>query len=840
MIDGNSLLNRAYYAMSVFTTSNGLPTNGIFGFVKLLFKIIEEEKPAYMAVAFDVHAPTFRHKMFEDYKGTRKPMPDELVRQVPVLKDLLKTMRLCQLELEGYEADDIIGTVSRKFDNVEILIYTGDRDSYQLVRENVSVCFTKRGVSNLDRFTANNFREVVGLEPWQIIEEKALMGDSSDNIPGVFGIGGKTALDLLTKYGSIDGVYEHLNEISPTLRNKLEAGKDAAYLSRKLATIDTNVPISVTLDDCKLNLPFPQEAREACQRLEFRSLVDNAFFPPERLHGVPVTDVSDIEEFSRSAASVQEYTISIGATACHIYFNGTEYRFPLRENFLTTGYFLSELKPLLSVLFSGARHAVVSDYKGLSHQLDEIGVSIGCAVDDVTILRYLGDSNSRPADESEFVKDYALPENNRAYSLKLAYDDIIAKLKDGVELKIYREIELPLAEVLLDMERTGVRVDMTKFPEFSEKFKRELNELSVKIFELAGVDHFNLNSPFQLSDVLFEKLGYETKGIKRNIRGGFSTSAEVLEKLAQEHEIARLILRYREIQKLQSTYIDGIRPLVFGGIIHTTYNQTATATGRLSSANPNLQNIPVRTDAGRELRKLFIAREGNVLVDADYSQIELHLLAHFSGCKVLLDAYGNGEDVHAATAMRVFGVKKEDVTPAMRRRAKTINFGIIYGMGRFGLAKDIGCSTAEAQDYLDKYFAAHPEVKEFMEENVRLARENGYVTTILGRKRYIPELQSPNFNTRSFGERAAMNMPLQGSAADIIKIAMLRVAKRLSSGDFRSQMVLQVHDELVLDTPIQEEERAKAMLKEEMEKAIELKVPLIAEVSSGRSWYDAK
>ena len=390
------------------------------------------------------------------------------------------------------------------------------------------------------------------------------------------------------------------------------------------------------------------------------------------------------------------------------------------------------------------------------------------------------------------------------------------------------------------MERTGIRVDIQKFSEFSDKFNLELQNLSEKIFALAGGKSFNLNSPFQLSEILFEKLGYDTKGLKKNIRGGYTTNAEVLEKLAEEHEIARLVLRYREIQKLLSTYVEGIRPLVENGLVHTTYNQTMTTTGRLSSTNPNLQNIPIRKEDGRELRKLFIAREGNTLIDADYSQIELRLLAHFSDCKALIQAYRDGEDVHAATAARVFGVPLNEVTKSMRGRAKTINFGIIYGMGKFGLAKDLGCSQNEAQDFIDKYFALHPEVKDYMNENVRLAKENGFVTTILGRKRYIPEIKSSNKNIRSFGERAAMNMPLQGSSADIIKIAMLRVAKRIETDCFNSKLVLQVHDELVLDAPLEEADRAAKMLKEEMEQAIQLNVPLIAEVSTGKSWYDAK
>ena len=420
----------------------------------------------------------------------------------------------------------------------------------------------------------------------------------------------------------------------------------------------------------------------------------------------------------------------------------------------------------------------------------------------------------------------------------LAYRDAAAR-ESQTDARLYRELELPLAYILFEMERTGVRVDMTKFPVFSEQFKGEMDRLSARIYQHAGTT-FNLNSPFQLSEILFERLGYSTRGIKKNARGGYSTNADVLEKLAEDHEIARLILKYREVQKLQSTYVDGIRPLAAGGIVHTTYYQTMTTTGRLSSANPNLQNIPVRTKMGRELRKLFIAREGNILIDADYSQIELRLLAHFSECKALLEAYRNGLDIHAATAAKLFGVSLSEVTPELRRRAKTINFGIIYGMSAFGLAKDLGCSNDEAQRYINAYFAAHPEVKVYMEENVRRAKEDGYVTTLLGRRRYIAELKSSNFNQRAFGERAAMNMPLQGSAADIIKIAMLRVAKRLEREHMASKLVLQVHDELILDAPASEADAAVSLLKEEMEAAAELRVPLIAEVSVGKSWYEAK
>ncbi|MDE6411803.1 MAG: DNA polymerase I [Clostridia bacterium] len=836
LIDGNSLLNRAYYAMGVFSTKDGLPTNGIFGFIKLIFKILEDRNPKYFAVAFDVHAPTFRHKMYDGYKATRKPMPEELAQQIPVLKELLTSMNIRIVEKAGYEADDVIGTLSRKFDGVEVYIYTGDRDSYQLVNDNVSICFTRRGVSELDLLTKNNFYEKVKLEPFQIIEEKSLMGDSSDNIPGVKGIGAKTALALLQKYGTLDEIYNHIDEITSGIKGRLESDKEIAYLSHKLATIDTEVPLDVTLESCKVEIPFPQKARELFQRLEFRSLINADFFEKQTAK-TEYSVCSRPDELLPLLNGVKEFAFYAEKEGYHLYFGGKEFYFPFRKDILAEGIYPDDIKPLLEGLFLSQRVALVPDVKATIRFLEEFKIKAECRMEDVMLLRYLGNSDLRPIDPKELTKEFSLPETECAYALKLTYDDALKKMNGTEEEKLYRELELPLAYVLLDMENTGVHVDEDKFSFFREKFNGELKELSEKIFALAG-ESFNLNSPFKLSEILFVKLGFNSKGLKKNIRGGFSTNAEVLEKLAEEHEIARLILRYREIQKLVSTYVDGIAPLVKDGAVHTTYNQTMTTTGRLSSANPNLQNIPVHTEEGKELRKLFVAQEGNILIDADYSQIELRLLAHFSGAERLIKAYNEGADIHSETASQVFGVT--DVTPQMRRAAKVINFGIIYGMGAYALSKDLNCSVAEAQAYIERYFNRYPEVKTYMEENVRRAKEDGFVVTILGRRRYITELKSPNVNIRTFGERAARNMPLQGSAADIIKIAMLRVFDRLQKEGLKAKMVLQVHDELMLDCPLAEQEKAAKILKEEMENAVRLNVPLIAEVSTGKSWYEAK
>ena len=839
LIDGNSLLNRAFYAMTVFTTKSGLPTNGIFGFLKLTLKIIEEEAPDYFAVAFDVHAPTFRHQMYQEYKGTRKGMPEELAVQVPVLKEVLSAMGICIVEKAGYEADDIIGTLSRAFPDVKTLIYTGDRDSFQLVNENVSVCFTKRGVSDLNVMTAENFFQKEGITPAQIIEQKSLMGDGSDNIPGVRGVGQKTAMDLLLKYKTLDNIYAHIDEIKGALQTKLTENKEMAYLSRQLATIDVNVPLEIQLSDCRLNLPFPEEAREYFAKLEFRSLVDGEYFDKRNKTSVQTIVCNDPEQVIKAVKNSNVFAFSC-ENDVHVYCDGKEFILRICRSLLDDGFLFSNLAPFFQRLFSCGARVIVSDLKELCHLMDGYDVSVLCPAEDVSLLRYLVDSNRRPAVPSELAKDFLLTEDNCAYALFKAYEEASEAVSGGCEEKIYKDVELPLVPVLLSMERTGVRVAEEKFSEFAAMYQEEMASLAQEIFRLAGVESFNLNSPFQLSDILFEKLGYPTYGAKKNIRGGYSTSAEVLEKLSEHYEIARLILRYREIQKLFSTYIEGIQPLVRNGIVHTTYHQTVTATGRLSSANPNLQNIPIRKESGRELRKLFVAREGNVLVDADYSQIELRLLAHFSGCKPLLEAYQTGKDIHSITASQVFDVPLEEVTSEQRRRAKAVNFGIIYGISAFGLAKDVGCTTTQAADYIARYFERYQAVKEYMDENVRKAKEDGFVTTILGRKRFIPELKNPNYNVRSFGERAAMNMPLQGSSADIIKIAMSRVYQRIKNEGLRAKLIMQVHDELVVDTPLDEVERVRAILKEEMEGAVALNVPLVVEVSVGESWYDAK
>ncbi|HIR23096.1 MAG TPA: DNA polymerase I [Candidatus Scatosoma pullicola] len=849
LIDGNSLLNRAYYATPVFTAKDGFPTNGIFGFVKLLLKIISDKKPSYLAVAFDLHAPTFRHEMYADYKAGRKPMPEDLVVQVPVLKEVLSLMKIRICELAGYEADDVIGTLARKF-GVQTYIYTGDRDSYQLVDENTSVCYTRKGVSDILELSAENFQSEVGLNPAQIIDLKALMGDKSDNIPGVPGVGEKSAMQLLADYGNLDEIYAHLGEIKGALGKKLTDNKESAYFSRKLATIDTDVPVGIQLSECVLRMPFPHAVREKFAELDFRSLTSLPIFDETEQPRQPEKEEPIEEIFPASEEEAEKIYAESSCDAIAVFWDdksfqicpddGTdrEFIFPVRENLLDVGFFLHSLFPALRTVFTGGKRVLLYNSKEIRHRLHDLGIAFTAPFEDVSLEKYIAEGMSN-SDSLEFCLDsHSLPSRCKAHGI-LRLWNTFGEMLDDAERKLYFEIEKPLSVLLFEMELSGVSIDRGALEEFSVRYGTELKELTQKIYALAG-ETFNLNSPVQLGKILFEKLrigsGSKSKG-KRN----YSTTAEVLEKYADDYEIVRLLLRYRQIQKLNSTYVEGFRPLIGSdGKVHTTYNQMNTSTGRLSSANPNLQNIPVRNDEGKELRKLFIASPGNVLIDADYSQIELRLLAHFSGCKELIEAYREHRDIHAITASQVFGVPLDKVTPQMRRSAKAVNFGIIYGISSFGLAKDLGISAKRAGEYIDKYFQTYSDVKKYMDENVERAKREGYITTLCGRRRVINELKSSNYNVRSFGERAAMNMPLQGSSADIIKIAMINVRKKLSEAGLHARLVLQVHDELVLDCPEGEKDAASEILQREMENAVSLKVPLTVEIACGKSWFSAK
>lgn len=857
LIDGNSLLNRAYYATPVFTTKNGLPTNGIFGFVKLMLKIIADKKPSYMAVAFDLHVPTFRHQMYDDYKAGRKPMPEELVVQMPILKDVLRLMGIRICELKGYEADDIIGTLSRKFD-VHSYIYTGDRDSYQLVCDKVNVCYTRKGVSDLLELSSENFKDEIGLEPLQIIEEKALMGDKSDNIPGVAGVGEKSAMGLLEKYHDLDGIYAHIEEITGALHKKLVEGKESAYFSKTLATIDLNVPLDVSLNECVIKMPFSHAVKEKFAELEFKSLVSQNIFAEtqEAEESTPqaeqLQEVEQVEEvLLDSSFALLSIVSDVKLEQFSIYWTDTalrvlpivkgdlkEYLLPIKTGLLDVGVYEYELEPVLREIFTESRKIIAYNVKELLHRLNGYNIEFNGKYEDVGILKCVTEGLSNSDDLDFCINYFSLPEKLKAYGLYWLYNHYLKGLGTE-EYKLYYDVELPLVSVLFDMEREGVRVDLSTLEIFSKRYNAEINELVEKIYDLAG-ERFNVNSTQQLGKILFEKLKIGAGAKKTKESKNYKTTAEELEKYVDNHEIVRYLLRYRKIQKINSTYIEGIKPLIRAGKVHTTYSQINTQTGRLSSMNPNLQNIPIRTDEGRELRKLFTASEGNILIDADYSQIELRLLAHFSGCKELIDAYCEGRDIHATTAAQVFNVALEDVTSEMRRDAKAVNFGIIYGISAFGLGNDLNIGPKQAQEYINRYFETYSDVKEYMQKNVTDATRDGYICTLLGRRRVINELKSSNRIVRAFGERAAMNMPLQGSSADIIKIAMINVANRLKKGGYKAKLVLQVHDELVIDCPKGEQDEVAMILKVEMENAVKVAVPLTVEIGIGENWFLTK
>ena len=836
LIDGNSLLNRAYYATPVFSTRNGMPTNAVFGFIKLLFKILDDVKPEYLVVAFDMKAPTFRHKMYSEYKANRKGMPDELAIQLEPLQNLLRAMKVSICKKEGVEADDIIGTLSNKYD-VHSYIYTGDRDSFQLVDNKTDVYFTRRGVSDLQKLNIENFKSETGIEPSQVIDLKALMGDKSDNIPGVPGIGEKTAYELLAKYGTLDEIYENIGYLKGATREKIMNNRELAELSYKLATIDRNCGVEINLEDCKAPIKYNSEVKKLFTDLEFNSLLGLDIFD-EEVKQAETSNISypkrinckNLQDIVSVIDSNNLFSVVINGEFFQIYAAGNLYDIAVEENCFTE---------VLNKVFSNKQNRVITyNSKELMHDLKILGIEMQCDYDDVSLAKYLCDFNAANLDFKELCEYYQYDFNYCAYAVYEIFEKYVGLMKSDNLFNLYSEIEKPLVSVLFKMEETGITLSLDMLDELSARFENLENEYKNKIYAECGCT-FNLNSPAQLGKVLYNNLGL-TEVFKKKT-GKYSTSADVLEKIKDKSPVVGYILKYRMYQKLHSTYLEGYKSLIDdNSLIHTTFNQTITATGRLSSANPNLQNIPIREDEGRELRKMFVPRKGNVFIDADYSQIELRLLAHFSGCKELIEAYQNGQDIHAVTASQVFGVPISEVTHKLRQSAKAVNFGIIYGLSEYGLSRNIDVSFETAKQYIEKYFEMYSDVKNYMNSNIEFAREHGYVSTLTGRKRVIPEIKSGNFNLRQFGERAAMNMPLQGSSADIIKIAMVNVDKALKENNLKTKLILQVHDELILDAPEEEAQKAAEILKYEMENAVKLRVPLTVEVHTGKNWYDAK
>ncbi len=885
ILDGNSLIYRAFYAIPLLTSSEGEYTNAVYGFMNMLMKVLSDEKPGCIAVAFDKGKVTFRNEKFDQYKGTRKATPDELRPQFAYVKDILKAMNIPTYELEGYEADDLIGTITKRAEEEGYMsvIVTGDRDALQLISPATSVMLTRKGISETELYDTGRVKERYGLTPEQMIDVKGLMGDSSDNIPGVPGIGEKTALKLINTYGSMEKVYENLGDLTPKMREKLTENRELAFLSRELATIVRDVPFELDLMECYLEEPDYEKLMPLLQKMEFKTLINSftermkaaGLAPAESGQAQPACQVKyectvlPLQEgLDRLAADLDKGEISISYELSNpdpmlAELTGFSWSVEPGAAAYVTGVgegqaelFREEanISPLASL--AGSRAGVKKychDGKRLMVALDRYGIRWGSVAQDTLLAAYLLNPTGRHQDLADLSAEYlgrelaagdesagtagAAGAGSSAAVIMELQKVLAQKLADDGLEELYYSVELPLTRILADMEITGVRVDRERLTEMSAELADKLENISTEIYGLSG-EEFNINSPKQLGYILFEKMGLPA--VKKT-KTGYSTDVEVLERLAAEHGIAEKILEFRQLAKLKSTYVDGLSGLINPrtGRLHTTFNQAVTATGRLSSAEPNLQNIPIRMEEGRRIRKAFVPSEpGHRLLAADYSQIELRVLAHISGDANFIRAFREGQDIHTHTASEVFGVPEDKVTREMRDGAKAVNFGIVYGISEFGLARNIRITRQQAREYIDGYLDRYPGIREFMKNIVVEARENGYVTTILERRRYIPDLKSRNHNVRAFGERAAMNTPIQGSAADIIKLAMVRVAECLEREGLKTKMLLQVHDELIFEVPEEEMEKAVPLIRDCMENAVELEVPLVVDMKQGPSWFD--
>ena len=861
ILDSNSILNRAFYGVRYLSAKDGTPTNAIYGFLNILLKLIKEQEPDYICAAFDVKAPTFRHKQYEGYKAQRKPMPEGLAAQMPLAKDVLRAMGVTILEKEGYEADDIIGTVARLCEESEIscFIATGDKDDLQLASDKTKVILTvtKSGYNETIIYDDKAVKEKYHVTPTEFIDVKALMGDPSDNIPGVKGVGEKTAMSLIEKHHSIEYIYENIDDIGlkGTMLQKMKDGREMAFMSKELATINRNTPIEFNAEKCVFDgFENNGELYEILKRLELNSIikkldlsgVDNVkenedifkdfsyqVGDKNMISGDKVTVVLDFDGDNISSAAV-------GAGNNAVVLNEQD---DIKE--------LLEDDSIAKVMFD-VKEAIVKlncriDIKNIADDTAIAAYLVDPAKNEYTIEKlaseYFGTVIEKPevkqlsllddveTDRSEYLAKCAV-------ALGVLNERIGDKIKENGQEKLYQEVELPLVTVLAHLEINGFLVDDHQLKEFADKLGEKIDALTNEIYMLAG-EEFNINSPKQLGVILFEKL--ELKPVKKT-KTGYATNADVLEKLRDKHPIVNFIMEYRQLAKLKSTYCDGLRAVVNPNThrIHSVFTQTVTVTGRLSSTEPNLQNIPTRTELGREIRKMFVAKEGYVLVDADYSQIELRVLAHIANDETMINAFRNNEDIHAVTASQVLGIPLEDVTKEQRSSAKAVNFGIVYGIGEFSLAQDLHISVKEAKAYIESYLEKYHGVRNYMESTKEQAKKDGYVKTMLNRIRYIPELKSPNYNIRQFGERVALNTPIQGTAADIIKLAMVRVDNRLINEGLKSKLILQVHDELIVEAHKDEVDKVKQILSEEMQSAMELNVPLKVDMSTGHSWYDAK
>jgi DNA polymerase-1 len=876
VLDGNSIVNRAFYGIRLLTTKDGTPTNGVYGFLLILQKLLADEAPDAVCVAFDLPAPTFRHEQYEAYKATRKGMPDELAVQMPILKEVLDAMRLPRYELAGWEADDLIGAISKRCEDAgwDCVVVTGDKDSLQLVSDKTHVRHVKSRMGQTETidYTPESFKEEYGFEPPLMVDLKALMGDASDNIPGVPGVGEKTALELVRRFGAVKEIYDKLDtlDVKDGVKNKLRDGREKADMSYSLVTICRDVPMEFTPADNVRRSPDNDALYALFQRLEFSKLTEKFGLKPPAATATEsgAVEVQCVSVQVRTAEDIAGMALELAGTdwvAFHadagfntavVHLSGTSWAkaYILRRD--DDGVFEDALRRVMAVDIRKAGH----DIKDTQRQLLDIGIASDGWIFDTALAAYLLSPTDSAYTLPKLTERYAgftlwqgedesgqltLGDDIRELGRLLSEAAAIAALKEMLEPKLlelgmdslFKSTELPLCRVLAEMEHAGFCIDKKALRDFGDMLSGKIAALEKSIFEQAG-EAFNINSPKQLGTILFDKLMLPTP---KKTKTGYSTNIEVLEYLADKHPIIKLLMEYRELTKLKSTYADGLMKVISGdGRIHTNFQMTVTATGRLSSTEPNLQNIPIRKEVGSALRRMFVAGDGNVLVDADYSQIELRLLAHIADDKAMQEAFKNGEDIHAFTASQVFGTPLESVTSLQRSRAKAVNFGIVYGISPFSLSQDIGVSVAEAKLYIESYFKKYSGVHAYMLDTVEKAKRDGYVTTLFGRRRYLPELQSSNFNMRSFGERAAMNTPIQGTAADVMKRAMVGTFDRLKAEGLSARLILQVHDELIAECPERERETVMKLLAEEMERAASLSVPLTAKAHAGKSWSDAK
>jgi len=871
LIDGSSLIFRAFYAIRNLTTKDGVFVNGVYGFLNMYYKVLELIKPTHVFVAFDKGSKTFRHNEFADYKGTRDNAPNEITYQFGILKDLLSSMNVNYLELDEYEADDIIGTIAKlaQKEGFEVDIFTGDRDYLQLVDDNILVYLTKKGISEIKLMNTESILEEYDLSPKQLIDVKALQGDSSDNIPGVKGVGEKTALKLIQEYGNLENLYENIDNLKGKLKENLVNEKDKAYLSRYLGEIFLRVPIERNIEDFEIKDVNYNEYLKKLEKLEFNSIINKHFKDIKKESTVKSNQNIDFEvinfsEIFEKIKNDDEISIKFFSDKGYIY--RKKFYIGIYSNFNKKAYICKNFK------LSDFEKFCNLDIKIIGYDIkEELFFALKNNLEfknyeDVMILEYLIDSNKGNYDilkvSNEFLNleildlkemlgkgknkktFFELEEaiifkfiSQNVFAISALYDIFIEKAKENNLISLYENVEKPLVKVLADMEKTGVLVDRNKIIELNEEYSKLAYLYEQKVYELAG-EVFNLNSPKQLGVILFEKIGLP---VVKKTKTGYSTDVEVLEKLSKKHEIADYILKYRSLNKLISTYLDGILEYIMDdGRVRTSFKQMITATGRLSSVDPNLQNIPIRSEEGKNIRKVFVADKNKVFIDADYSQIELRVLAHLSKDSVMIDSFKNDLDIHYKTASEVFGVPINEVTDNQRRSAKAVNFGIVYGISDYGLSKDLNITRNEARQYIDGYLNTYPSIKSYMEEIVNKAKKDGFVTTILDRKRYIPEINSKNFNIRSFGERIALNTPIQGSAADIIKLAMIKVYERLKIEKVNAKLILQIHDELIVECEESEKETVKKILKNSMENVYKLDLPLKVDICEGRNWYESK